>query len=66
MKINQKSGFLVFGKTFFEEENLLLGSRNGHFLRINLKTIPTMSRNSQGVRLIKIEENDKINWAEIF
>ena len=66
MKINQKSGFLVFGKTFFEEENLLLASQNGHFLRINLKTIPKMSRNSQGVKLIKIEENDKINWAEIF
>ena len=66
MKINSKSGFLVFGKTFFDEENLLLGSQNGHFLRIDLKTIPRMSRNSQGVKLIKIEENDKINWAEIF
>ncbi|MGB9598252.1 MAG: DNA gyrase C-terminal beta-propeller domain-containing protein, partial [Minisyncoccales bacterium] len=66
MKINLKSGNLVFGKVIFQENNLILGSKKDHFLRTDLKSVPQMSRNSQGVRLIKISNDDKINWAEIF
>lgn len=59
MKINQKTGNLIFSKLIGNEEDLILVSEKGKILRTKISGIPKLSRATQGVRLMKLEQ-DKI------
>lgn len=59
-KITQKTGNLVALATLKDEEDLILISRRGQVIRTKISQIPKLSRSTQGVKIMKLEEGDKV------
>ncbi len=60
-KISEKTGEISFVlKVKDLEKDLLLISQKGLMLKTTLKGIPTLSRNASGVKLMRVEKDDKI------
>jgi DNA gyrase subunit A len=62
-KISQKTGNLVEVKFLSEETDLICISRKGKIFKTKISLIPKQRRQSQGVRIMKLEEGDKIASA---
>jgi DNA gyrase subunit A len=62
-KVTQKTGGLVEIKFLSEETDLICISRKGKILKTKISLIPKQRRQSQGVRIMKLEEVDKIASA---
>jgi len=62
-KVTQKTGGLVEIKFLSEEMDLICISRKGKILKTKISLIPKQRRQSQGVRIMKLEEGDKIASA---
>ncbi|MDD5606785.1 MAG: DNA gyrase subunit A [Candidatus Pacebacteria bacterium] len=59
--ITSKTGDLVCSTVLTgEEEDLIVISQKGHIIRTKIDTIAKLSRATQGVRIMKMAENDKI------
>lgn len=59
--ITTKNGPLVAGKVVNEEfEEVVAISKNGQVIRVAIKEIPTLGRQTQGVRVMKLREGDEI------
>jgi len=66
LKVTKKTGKLsCLLKVKDLEKELLLISQKGLMIRIPLKEIPTLSRQASGVRLMKLDEDDKIIGASL-
>ena len=61
--INKKTGDLILSKSLTIQENLIIISQKGKVVKISIKDIPLLGRATQGVRIMKIEEYDKIAAA---
>jgi len=48
-------------KTVSDKDGLMVITQNGMFLRCAVKDIRTTGRSAQGVRLIKLQDNDKVS-----
>ena len=48
-------------KTVSDEDELMVITQNGMFLRCAIKDIRATGRASQGVRLIKLEDKDRVS-----
>ncbi len=63
-KITPKTGELVASKALTEEEeDLIVISQRGQVIRTNIASIPKLSRSTQGVKIMKLEESDKVASA---
>jgi DNA gyrase subunit A len=62
-KIVQKTGDLVFSKLISDEEDLIVISQKGKVIRTKISQIPKLSRATQGVKIMKLEEGDKVASA---
>jgi DNA gyrase subunit A len=63
-KITPKTGELVASKALTEEEeDLIVISQRGQVIRTNIASIPKLSRSTQGVKIMKLEEGDKVASA---
>jgi DNA gyrase subunit A len=62
-KIVQKTGDLVFSKLITDEKDLIVISRKGKVIRTEISQIPKLSRATQGVKIMKLEEGDKVASA---
>lgn len=60
MKVTDKTGSLVAIETVSDEDELLIIKQSGVAIRISVSTLRVMGRNTQGVRLVKINEGDSI------
>ena len=60
MKITEKTGNLVALKVVNEDDELMMINSEGIIIRIGVAEISTMSRNTQGVMLMRIEEGNKV------
>jgi DNA gyrase subunit A len=60
IKITEKNGRVVGMSQVSEEDETILITTNGKIIRIRAKDISVQGRNTQGVRLFDIEENDKV------
>jgi len=58
--LNKKTGFLIVSKVVEEEEELIAVSKKGQVIRIDIEEIPSLSRHTQGVRIMKLKEGDSI------
>lgn len=59
--LTAKTGNLVYAKVLNDnEEDLIVISRKGHIIRTEMKTIPVLSRSTQGVRIMRLEDKDKV------
>ena len=59
--VTSKTGTLVAARGITDEvEELLFSSRNGQIIRIGIDAVPQLSRATQGVRLMRIDEGDMV------
>ena len=56
----QKKGDVVGIKTVTDEDELMLISDRGKIIRLKAAGIPIQGRNTQGVRLITLEEGERV------
>jgi len=59
-KITVKTGNLVASKVLYNEEDLILISQKGQVIRTKIGSIPILGRATQGVKIMKLEEGDKV------
>jgi len=61
IKVTDKNGIAVNMQAVTDNDELMVITQNGMFLRCAVKDIRTTGRSTQGVRLIKIEDSDKVS-----
>jgi DNA gyrase subunit A len=61
MQVTKKTGSLISAKVVSgEEEEVIVISKNSQVIRTELKTVPSLGRQTQGVRIMKLYEGDSI------
>ncbi len=60
INVTDKTGELVSIKAVTDDNDLIIINRRGITIRLSVKDMRLMGRNTQGVRLIKLKENDAI------
>jgi len=64
VKITQKTGVLVTGKIIDDnQDDLIVISKHGQVIRSPLKNISQLGRSTQGVRLMRLKEDDEVASA---
>ncbi len=61
IKVTDKNGHAVNLKTVNDKDELMVITQNGIFLRCAIKDIRETGRSSQGVRLIKLQDKDRVS-----
>lgn len=64
IKTTERNGNVVTIKSVKDEDELMMITANGIVIRTGLEELREIGRNTQGVRLIKLDENDKLVAAE--
>ncbi|MCS6973708.1 MAG: DNA gyrase subunit A [Cyclobacteriaceae bacterium] len=64
INITEKTGRLVAIKEVSDEDELMIINRSGITIRIKVSELRVMGRATQGVRLIKLNEDDRISSVE--
>lgn len=65
-KITQKTGKLIKSSLIKEEEFLIAVSALGQTVKISLESIPRLNRLTQGVKIMKVGEGDKLTSITLF
>ncbi len=65
MKVTHKTGRVVAILAVKEDSEVVIISQNGKIIRIDASTIRQVGRSSQGVRLVTLEEGDKVAAASV-
>ena len=60
MKITTKTGSLIKSCLIEEEESLIAVSQKGQIIKASLKDIALLGRSTQGVRIMRLDKEDKI------
>ncbi|MEX1010938.1 MAG: DNA gyrase subunit A [Balneolaceae bacterium] len=60
MKVTPKTGKLISLKEVTDEDDLMVITERGKVIRMQCKGIRTMGRNTQGVRIIRLDDEGKI------
>ncbi len=61
MKATEKTGQLIAIREVVDNEDLMIITESGMVIRLKMSEIRTMGRNTQGVRLVKLKEDDTIS-----
>lgn len=59
-KVTAKTGKLIVAKLVGEENEIIAVSQKGQVIRVDLKSIPTSGRQTQGVTVMKLRTGDSI------
>ena len=59
-QITSKTGMIAASKVLTEEKDLIVISRKGQVIRTKISQISKLSRPTQGVRIMRLEEGDKV------
>jgi DNA gyrase subunit A len=65
-KLTPKTGLLVTSKLADTEEVLIAISKKGLILQTELNAIPCLSRTTQGVKIMRIDEGDEVSEIVLF
>ena len=60
LNVTEKTGNMIAIDSVTDENDLMIINKSGLTIRISLSSLRTMGRNTQGVSLIKLKENDAI------
>jgi DNA gyrase subunit A len=60
IKATERNGIVTGGKRVTNEDDLMVMTEQGKAIRLRCKDIKVISRNTQGVRLVKLDEGDKV------
>ncbi len=64
LNVTEKTGKLVAIKAVRDNDDLMIINRSGIAIRMSIETLRVMGRATQGVKLIRLNENDKISAVE--
>lgn len=59
-KVTPKTGNLIVAKIIGDENEIIAVSQKGQVIRVDLKSIPTSGRQTQGVTIMKLHSGDSI------
>ena len=65
MKTTSKTGSVVAILSVKEDSDLMIVTHNGKIIRIESSTIRQAGRSTQGVKLVSLEEADKVAAASV-
>ena len=61
MKVTSKTGDIIASKVVSEEEQEVVAiSKKSQVIRVDSKEIPSLGRQTQGVRIMKLREGDSL------
>jgi DNA gyrase subunit A len=65
MKVTPKTGPVITARVMSKEEGvgadeIVVASKKGQVIRTELKEIPSLSRSTQGVRVMRLRDGDSI------
>ena len=60
MKATEKTGRIVGGQQVTDDDQLMLVTNNGKIIRLRMRDIRVIGRNTQGVRLIDVEDGERV------
>ena len=60
MKATEKTGRIVGGQQVTDDDQLMLVTNNGKIIRLRMRDIRIIGRNTQGVRLIDVDEGERV------
>ena len=60
LNITEKTGKIVGIKTVKDDDEIMCVSDKGQIIRMEVKGISRIGRNTQGVRLVRLREGDKV------
>lgn len=60
MKTTDKNGEVIGVRSVSDHDDLMLITDKGQIVRIRIREISTMGRNTQGVRLVRLKEGEKV------
>jgi len=60
IKTNERNGNVVGINQVVEEDNIMIITSKGKIIRIDVKNISVIGRNTQGVRLINVEDQERV------
>jgi len=60
IKLGAKVGELIASKVISDHEEFVAISKKGQVIRIGLKEVPRLGRQTQGVKVMKLRENDEV------
>ena len=63
LNITEKNGNIVALRSVFGDEDLMIITNSGIVIRISINQVSTLSRNTQGVRLINLKNDQKVATA---
>ena len=61
MQLSERNGKLISANQVSEEDQVILISDKGTLVRTKVSEISVIGRNTQGVRVIKLKANEKLN-----
>ena len=65
LNVTEKNGNLVSLKTVKGDEDLLIITNSGIIIRIDTQQISTLNRNTQGIKLINLKDNQKVSTVAL-
>jgi len=60
MKINKKTGNVIGIKTMKDDDEIIIMTENGIVIRTSASNISSIGRNTSGVKVIRLNDNDKV------
>jgi DNA gyrase subunit A len=64
LKVTEKTGNLVYARQVDSKEDLMIVSSRGKLIRIRIADVSEQSRNTQGVRVMNVENGEKVVAVE--
>ncbi|GAB1536087.1 DNA gyrase subunit A [Geovibrio sp. ADMFC3] len=64
-KVSPKTGLVCGAKQVNEEDDVMLITKGGKIIRLSVKEIPVMGRDTQGVKLMSTDEDRIISFATV-
>ncbi|WP_425380019.1 DNA gyrase subunit A [Spiroplasma endosymbiont of Stenodema calcarata] len=65
INLTDKTGYLKFVQAVVGDEDILVGTKSGNIIRISLEQIPLFGRTTSGVKIMRLEQDDKLEVIEI-
>ncbi len=65
INVTEKTGYLVAIKEVTDDDDLMIINKSGITIRMEVSNLRVMGRATQGVKLIRLNENDEISSVEI-
>jgi DNA gyrase subunit A len=60
LNLTEKNGQIVGGRVVYPEHELMLINASGMIIRVTVKDIPSMGRNTQGVKIMRLDDDDRV------